>query len=273
MAHSYVGNGVRRFKAFHPRVIYGSSLNPSGAKIATMAEPCWQEHAHNGDREASNVSLLVDEPGRGSDSVAGQSTAEASLQHTTSTPRSQSRQGNIKYSNSKDENDQSTEEPWTRAMKRLATAAFPLIKKEEREGEEWVQGVLLCSIGVAVVLLLNLVLLLVAVGLAYDHRDSSSRTRDFFSAAVFEGTCSVVNNWSTGLHLLINILSTALLAASNFVMQCLTAPSRADLDHAHSRRKWLHVGVWGWRNLFAMDAKRLTLWFLLLISSTPIHLL
>jgi hypothetical protein len=216
----------------------------------------------------------MDEPGRLSDSVAGQSTAEANLQHTTSISRSQSQQGNIKYSSIKDENDQSTEEPWTRAMKRLAAVAFPLIKKEEREGEEWVQGVLLCSIGVAAVLLLNLVLLLVAVGLAYsDHREGSSRTKDFVSAAVFEGTCSVVNNWSTGLHLLINILSTALLAASNFVMQCLTAPSRADLDHAHSRRKWLHVGVWGWRNLFAMDAKRLTLWFLLLISSTPIHLL
>lgn len=242
-----------------------------------MAEPYWQEHAHSDDREASNVSLLVNEPGRGSDSVAGQSTAEANLQHTTSTSRSQSKQGNIKYSSIRDENDQAVDEPpppWTRAMKRLATAAFPLIKKEEREGEEWVQGVLICSIGVAAVLLLNLVLLLVAVGLAYsDHRESSSRTRDFVSAAVFEGTCSVVNNWSTGLHLLINILSTALLAASNFVMQCLTAPSRADLDRAHSRRKWLHVGVWGWRNLFAMDAKRLTLWFLLLISSTPIHLL
>lgn len=242
-----------------------------------MAQPHCQEHAQSGDCEGSNVSLLVNEPGRGSDSVADPSTAEANLQYTTSTSRSESKQGTLKYSSIKDENDLSAEGPstwWTRAMKRVAMVAFPLIKKEEREGEEWVQGVLLCSIGVAAVLLLNLVLLLVAVGLAYsDHPESSSKTRDFISAAVFQGTCSVVNNWNTGLHLLINILSTALLAASNFVMQCLTAPSRADLDHAHARHKWLHVGVWGWRNLFAMDAKRLTLWFLLLISSTPIHLL
>lgn len=39
------------------------------------------------------------------------------------------------------------------------------------------------------------------------------------------------------MHIIINILSTALLAASNYVMQCLSAPTRPDVNEAHTQRK------------------------------------
>ncbi|OQE20015.1 hypothetical protein PENSTE_c014G02902 [Penicillium steckii] len=48
-----------------------------------------------------------------------------------------------------------------------------------------------------------------------------------------EGSCESAHRASVGFHWLINTLSTILLGASNFGMQCLVAPTRADLDRAH----------------------------------------
>ncbi|KAK2765090.1 hypothetical protein FQN54_008789 [Arachnomyces sp. PD_36] len=44
-----------------------------------------------------------------------------------------------------------------------------------------------------------------------------------------------------GLHLVINVLSTVILAATNYCMQCLGAPARADIDKAHAQRRWLEI--------------------------------
>lgn len=40
------------------------------------------------------------------------------------------------------------------------------------------------------------------------------------------GNCDVVDRWNTALHLLINALSSLLLSASNYAMQCLSSPTR-----------------------------------------------
>ncbi|OJJ82358.1 uncharacterized protein ASPGLDRAFT_531052 [Aspergillus glaucus CBS 516.65] len=53
----------------------------------------------------------------------------------------------------------------------------------------------------------------------------------------------------TGAHLVINILSTLMLAGSNFTMQCLCAPTRKDLDRAHQSNRWLDIGAPSIRNL------------------------
>ena len=47
-----------------------------------------------------------------------------------------------------------------------------------------------------------------------------------------EGSCDKVNNWNFGLHIAINILSSAMLSASNYTMQCVTAPTRSECDRA-----------------------------------------
>ncbi len=64
-----------------------------------------------------------------------------------------------------------------------------------------------------------------------------------------------------------------LLGASNYTMQCLSAPTRSEVDKAHSQGIWLDIGVPGVRNLRRISGVRITLWWLLAISSIPLHLL
>jgi hypothetical protein len=88
-----------------------------------------------------------------------------------------------------------------------------------------------------------------------------------------EGSCKAVSRWNLGLHIGINILSSAMLGASNYTMQCVTAPTREECDSAHARNRWLDIGVPSIRNLAHISRHRKILWALLALSSTPIHLL
>ncbi|KAE8393115.1 hypothetical protein BDV23DRAFT_180994 [Aspergillus alliaceus] len=138
------------------------------------------------------------------------------------------------------------------------------------EGKEWIRGALLCTRGAGIILALNFIMAIVATGISY----SKPLNRQQFQAiTLYDGDCSVSSRWATGLHLLINVLSTLLLATSNYVMQCLGAPSRSDINQAHKKRKWLDVGTFSVRNFAIMDTRRKILWVLLLLSSTPIHMI
>lgn len=134
---------------------------------------------------------------------------------------------------------------------------------------EWVRGVVLSALGSSVIATLNIILSIAAIALSYSKFGGSSAG----SRTLYVGNCSQSKTWATGLHLLINILSTLLLAASNYCMQCLSAPSRADVDRAHAKRRWLEIGTAGLRNLWYVNRRRKTLWFILLITSLPIHLM
>jgi hypothetical protein len=92
---------------------------------------------------------------------------------------------------------------------------------------------------------------------------------------VTERNCTDIRRLNTGLHVLINALSTVLLSGSNYCMQCLSSPTRAQIDGAHRNRFFMDVGVSSIRNLFSFEAsgRRLLLWFLLAVSSLPLHLL
>ncbi|KAF6802962.1 hypothetical protein CSOJ01_11236 [Colletotrichum sojae] len=90
---------------------------------------------------------------------------------------------------------------------------------------------------------------------------------------VAEQSCSSIKTLNTLVHLVINILSTILLAGSNYCMQCLIAPTRSEIDSAHKSKKWLDVGVPSIRNFSGIADKRRLLWILLSVSSLPLHLL
>jgi hypothetical protein len=92
-------------------------------------------------------------------------------------------------------------------------------------------------------------------------------------ATAFTGNCKRASWITTALHLLINVLSSLLLGASNYCMQRLAAPSRKEIDKAHAKRKWLDVGVPNIRNLTHISNGRVSLWVLLGLSSLPLHLL
>jgi len=93
------------------------------------------------------------------------------------------------------------------------------------------------------------------------------------NGVAFRGSCKTSNALDIFIHLLINILSTCLLGASNYCMQCLNALARDQIDKAHSKGKWVDVGVPSLRNLRFMTKGNVLMWSLLALSSIPLHLL
>lgn len=75
------------------------------------------------------------------------------------------------------------------------------------------------------------------------------------------------------LHLAINLLSTLLLGASNYTMQCLSAPTRDEINKAHQQRISLDIGIPSIRNLRRISWNRIVLWWLLALSSVSLHFL
>ena len=56
-------------------------------------------------------------------------------------------------------------------------------------------------------------------------------------------------------------------------MQCLSSPTRSEIDKAHGQGVWLDIGVPSVRNLRRLSTTRIVLWYLLAISSIPLHFL
>lgn len=147
---------------------------------------------------------------------------------------------------------------------------FPQISDNE-ESTQWriwwsrrsralmVQIVVIISILVS-----NLALTIVAV----NRYDSESGV-----GLIYEGDCTTVAKLNLWLHLLINLLSTGMLSASNYCMQLQAAPTRRDINRAHGGNKWLDIGVPSVRNLAHISNWRRLSWFLLAFSSIPIHLM
>jgi hypothetical protein len=140
----------------------------------------------------------------------------------------------------------------------------------EREGngtgswEGWKLCARLCVLVVAAVLVLNITVTAWAAlrfglsgGIGTIHR----------------GTCTSIKHTGLWLHIAINVLSTLLLGASNYYMQCLCSPTRSEVDKAHRRRTWLDIGVQSTRNLTKIRRLRMILWLLLAASSIPLHLM
>ncbi|RYP17090.1 hypothetical protein DL765_004709 [Monosporascus sp. GIB2] len=59
---------------------------------------------------------------------------------------------------------------------------------------------------------------------------------------IYDGDCDTVRALDLWAHLLINLLSTGMLSASNYCMQLLAAPTRADVERADNDGKWLDIG-------------------------------
>ncbi|PYI07679.1 hypothetical protein BO78DRAFT_428803 [Aspergillus sclerotiicarbonarius CBS 121057] len=138
------------------------------------------------------------------------------------------------------------------------------------KGQEWIKGAVICTWMTGLILAINLILIIVALVLAYRRKTNQGQ---FQKAELYIGQCTRSSHWATGLHVAINVLSTILLGASSYVMQCLGAPSRTDIDLAHAKSQWLDVGTFSIRNFRVMDRRRKILWLLLLVTSTPIHMI
>jgi len=117
---------------------------------------------------------------------------------------------------------------------------------------------------VAAVLIINFALTLF-VGIRYGA--STEKT------ALMIGQCSQVRNLNVIVHLFINVVSTLLLSACNYCMQCLSAPNRYEIDKAHRSGLTLDLGVPSIRNLFLIRGRKAFMWCIFLLASVPLHML
>ncbi|KXH35978.1 hypothetical protein CNYM01_11082 [Colletotrichum nymphaeae SA-01] len=101
----------------------------------------------------------------------------------------------------------------------------------------------------------------------------SGKTPSSDIGIVSSGDCQVIKRWNTGIHVVINIISTILFTGSNYCMQCFIAPTRTEIDSAHTRQRWLDIGIPSFRNFRSISWKRKVVWLLLAASSFPLHLL
>ncbi|KAF2114324.1 hypothetical protein BDV96DRAFT_660673 [Lophiotrema nucula] len=127
----------------------------------------------------------------------------------------------------------------------------------------WRNGVIICASSTFVVCLLNLSILIWSA--------SRGTVRDW-TTTIYNGNCDKAGHLNIVLHFVIGVLGTVLLSSSNYCMQCLSAPTREEVDRLHSKKRWLHIGVLSTRNLSSISKKRVTLWLFLGISSLPVHL-
>ncbi|CAI7664699.1 unnamed protein product [Penicillium bialowiezense] len=134
----------------------------------------------------------------------------------------------------------------------------------KRGRESWKLSILGGLLATSFILIANIVTIVVACT-AYRVEDHS--------IAFFTGSCRTASMLRTMVHIIVNILSTVLLAASNFAMQCLNSPTRAEVDAAHARRRWLTIGTPSIRNLCYVSKTKAFLWLILGTSSFPLHMI
>ena len=148
----------------------------------------------------------------------------------------------------------------------LSSITFSVLLSYKRQVRfsGWRGGFVLAIFGSSFVLLFNIICAIVAAA-AGNPQDGI--------ATIYTGKCAFASRLTTGLQLLINILSSALLGASSYCLQQLGAPTRDEIDEAHGKGKWLHVGVLSLRNLPNISKRRQVVWLSLAISSIPLHFL
>jgi hypothetical protein len=131
-------------------------------------------------------------------------------------------------------------------------------------GLKWRRTILLGALFCGVSLAINIASAIVA--------SRSVMDTDGDRKALFRGDCTRARKLNILIHLGINLLSTILLASSNYAMQCLSAPTRTELDKAHAKSKWLDIGILSFRNLAQIKTVRMLFWLLLGVSSLCLHL-
>lgn len=84
---------------------------------------------------------------------------------------------------------------------------------------------------------------------------------------MWTGDCRHASNVNTFLHVGISIMSNTVFSAGGYYMQCLLAPSRKEVDIAHRKSIWLHIGVPSFRNMKLVHKRKVLLWWLLAAST------
>ncbi len=142
----------------------------------------------------------------------------------------------------------------------------PLLEPSTRA--RWFSGWRTGAYSAACLALFSLIINIAAAAWLKRHPGANSNLVE-----VFNGSCDKVSNMDIWVHLLINAISTLLLGGSNYCMQCLCAPNRQEIDRAHAKGQFLDIGVPSYRNLSCIAWPRVIMWWILGLSSIPLHLM
>lgn len=163
---------------------------------------------------------------------------------------------------------EATKNWYSRTVLRSGTQYSPLDRRPSSGSNAfhgWRLGALLSGILVAICLCLNIAAT-AALRANYPPNEDGL-------GVILGHDCGKVRSIDSRFHYAINVIATVLVSASNYNMQCLTAPTRKDVDTAHRRRKWLDIGVHSMRNLPHIARPKVIFWLALALSSLPLHLL
>ncbi len=156
-------------------------------------------------------------------------------------------------------------------LKKSAINAPPRERKEPGFcglSVKWPKG---CRGGVAFALVYGVSTLILNIALAGWLSTRTDSTGDL--VVLRRLSCQSSKTVIQVVHLLINVLATLLLVASNYCMQILNSPLREEVDLAHESKRSMFVGIPNIKNLAQISWTRRLLWLVLAISSLPVHLL
>jgi hypothetical protein len=132
--------------------------------------------------------------------------------------------------------------------------------------EGWRFGVFVSIIAVTICLVAELIMLICAMTLNKAGGDKNG------IGVLYVGDCAKVERINTILAIPLNVIATVLVATSNYVMQCLSAPSRREVDEAHAAGSYLNIGISSVHNLLHKMSWKSALWLSLVLTTVPIHL-
>ncbi|KAF2500561.1 hypothetical protein BU16DRAFT_251071 [Lophium mytilinum] len=150
-------------------------------------------------------------------------------------------------------------------MRSHAKAPGPFVRWRLKHQGDWRQSVKFAFIFTAAILSLNLLFIIVVAAKA-THESTTS-------VVIYDGICKKAGRYSSTFHFVINAASSIVLASSSYCLQCLSAPTRDDVDRAHADKTWMDIGILSFRNVRRISTTRRGLWILLVLSSLPLHLL
>lgn len=92
-------------------------------------------------------------------------------------------------------------------------------------------------------------------------------------ATVFDGACSQASKTGAYAHFTTCAFAVLLFTAGSHGVQLLLSPTRDEVENAHSRNRWLHIGVGGLRNMRWISKRRLIKAILLATTSLSLPFL
>ena len=87
---------------------------------------------------------------------------------------------------------------------------------------------------------------------------------------IYKGECLQFHLITLGLHVVINVLRTALFGAAYPCMQLIAAPTRKEVDEAHKQRCGLDIGAPTFHHLTHISRHHLMIMIIPTIS-VPLH--